>query len=85
KEQVAPADQLIIPEGLEEAALVGDVWASEESLRLLAAGSLARTSHFNPSVSLEIMAKLAEKRLAAGLVGDASSLRPNYVKEQLDY
>ena len=85
KEQVAPADQLIMPEGLEEAALVGDVWASEESLRLLAAGSLARASHFNPGVSLEIMAKLAAKRLAAGLVGDASSLRPNYVKEQLDY
>jgi tRNA threonylcarbamoyladenosine biosynthesis protein TsaB len=85
KEQVGAADQLVVPEGMEEAALVGDVWASEENLRLLAAGSLARASHFNPVVSLEIMAKLAAKRLAAGLVGDASSLRPNYVKEQLDY
>ncbi len=85
REQVASPEQLLFPEGVEEAVLLGEVWGSEESLRLRAEACARGISYFNPSVSLEVMAQLATKRLSAGLVGDASSLRPNYVKEQLDY
>ena len=85
REQVASPEQLLFPEGVEEAVLLGEVWGSEESLHLRAEACARSISYFNPSVSLEVMAQLATKRLSAGLVGDASSLRPNYVKEQLDY
>ena len=85
KEQVASPDQLLLPEGLNEVVLLGEVWSSEENLRLRAEACTERVSHFNSSVNLEVMAQLAERRLSAGLVGDASSLKPNYVKEQLEY
>jgi tRNA threonylcarbamoyladenosine biosynthesis protein TsaB len=85
KEQVASPDQLLFPEKVNEAVLLGDVWCSEENLRLRAEACTERVSYFKSSVSLKAMAQLAERRLSAGLVGDASSLKPNYVKEQLEY
>jgi tRNA threonylcarbamoyladenosine biosynthesis protein TsaB len=85
KEQVASPDQLLFPEKVNEAVLLGDGWCSEENLRLRAEACTERVSYFKSSVSLQVMAQLAERRLSAGLVGDASSLKPNYVKEQLEY
>lgn len=87
REQVAQLEDLdSLPEGLVGATwgLVGDGWERQDEI-LQQLGCKAGAEPLSPQVGNQLLAKLALLRFDCGDAVDAALLRPNYIKEQLDY
>lgn len=63
---------------------VGNGWASREEIQSALECKL-HEGVILPGVSIEDLCELAKLRIAAGETISADQLKPNYVKEQLDY
>lgn len=87
REQVAPIAELkALPEELrsEEWCLAGKAW-DERAAILAQLGCAAASMPTTPSISSAQIAQLGQLRFVAGEAVAAAQLRPNYVKEQLEY
>lgn len=86
KEQVGPPERLAaLPENrAEEWKAVGNGWSRQEEISSALACRIAGNP-WVPQISSQILVNLAGKRLTAGKTTNAEQLRPNYVKDQLDY
>lgn len=87
KEQVAPPELLdLLAENTaaERWGLTGNGWFKQaEILTRLTCSTYAVVSA--PAISNQLISLLANKRFIAGEAVSAEQLRPNYVKEQIDY
>lgn len=85
QEQVAKAADLMLPAKLDNVALVGEGWQADGGLSLAQLSLDIVAVEVAAGVTLEIMAELASSMLSRGAVRHSSELRPNYIKEHLDY
>ena len=86
-EQVAPIAELdTLPEGLVSRSwcLAGSAW-QEKAAILDRLGCSTDSQPTMPTVTNSVIAALGLLRFDSGEAVDAAQLRPNYVKEQLDY
>jgi len=87
REQVALIECLdALPEDLAGSSwcLAGDGWSRQDKI-LQHLGCSAAAEPQMPVIGNQLIAKLAFLRFNCGEAVDAAQLRPNYVKEQLDY
>ncbi|GJM14192.1 MAG: tRNA (adenosine(37)-N6)-threonylcarbamoyltransferase complex dimerization subunit type 1 TsaB [Pseudohongiella sp.] len=86
-EQVArPENFETLPNELQDAAwcFAGDGWARQADI-IRQLGAVAKGQPQIPVISNQVIANLALLRFNCGEAVAAAQLRPNYVKEQLDY
>lgn len=84
-EQVAAPQALLLPSELDGATCVGTAWDTNAELLSLRERLTLAAVRSEASIDLATMAILASHYLNHGLSCEPVAIRPNYIKEQLDY
>lgn len=84
-EQVAAVKNLDLPKNCDSVAFVGAAWQEDSELDTIRKQVNPGASVLDAELNLESMGRLAAAYYEQGLLCEPSAIRPNYIKEQLDY